>query len=166
MYGPSVPRVLRSLLSIGVPVNPRKHAFGSAWRMFAARLRYCVREPPVVQLPRVDIGYRAHVGFLAVPGHGPGPLVLVRRVVDCDFDGGVSHPIAKRAEPGALDGRVAADGDGGRGTGEVPERHLRVVSIQVPQAAITSSTTGPAMDRSNTAVSEPPLFGCVRAARR
>ena len=24
-------------------VKPRKQAFGSAWRMFAARLRYCVR---------------------------------------------------------------------------------------------------------------------------
>ena len=28
---------------MGVPVNPRKQAFGSARRMFAARLRYCVR---------------------------------------------------------------------------------------------------------------------------
>ena len=35
--------VLRSFLSIGVPVKPRKQAFGSAWRMLAARLRYCVR---------------------------------------------------------------------------------------------------------------------------
>ena len=35
--------VLRSFLSIGVPVNPRKQAFGSAWRMLAARLLYWVR---------------------------------------------------------------------------------------------------------------------------
>ena len=43
MYGPNVWSVLRSFLSMGVPVKPRKQAFGSACRMFAARLRYCVR---------------------------------------------------------------------------------------------------------------------------
>ena len=31
------------LVDGGVPVKPRKQALGSAWRMLAARLRYCVR---------------------------------------------------------------------------------------------------------------------------